>query len=511
MKFKKLAALALSCAMVISGGAFLAACGGAENKKDPGKTNFVEDTRIWFAVGRDTKGTLKDQNWQKDDSKYAFEKDTTKTNENVFTLTLDIYAGNIGVGDSFKFLYKTSADEASVPWERQVGMQHLEGKEGTDADTVLKLNGETVFTTADDNGAYNNIALAKGQEGTYKFTLKTTSNDDANPKIYVEKVKAITVNYDMYVIGDMNNFGADSKLGLTEVVAESKTTWVGKLEVKKTDLYRNAEGALDEDDDGKARGTYAAVCLLNGRDNKTFVPAAGEGVVIKTVKSFNNKDYTCVLLAEGKYDVVFTENVSGTTVGGTVEIKEKAFDMYLIGSFNGWAQGDTDYAMTEQGDVYVATITVTKNEELKTFNKKGLTDSDKYSAGNNVQLTAGTWAVKYNPADNSVVVEQYAYWIVGTFNGANFSIKQDVTPKCVAGATEGTFTCEYEVTVDAKTTDPVYNWLNDSKFALKAVYGTSITGVKDWIGENLMVSELGTYIVTVTVTANGTTSALAKK
>ena len=67
MKIKKLAALALTCAMVVGGGAMFAACG---DEKDPGgDTNgFVEDTRIWYAVGKDSKGTLKDQGWDQNNS-----------------------------------------------------------------------------------------------------------------------------------------------------------------------------------------------------------------------------------------------------------------------------------------------------------------------------------------------------------------------------------------------------------------------------------------------------------
>ncbi len=305
MKIKKLAALALSCAMVVAGGAMFAACG---DEKDPDKdTGFVEDTRTWFAVGKDSKGTLKDQGWDQNNSKYAFVKDTTVTNENVFTLSLDIYAGNVSTGLAFKFLYKETPDEKNVPWTRQVGMQHLAGKEGTDADTVLKMDGETVFWTEADNGSYNNIALAKGQEGRYKFTLKTESNTDMNPVITVEKESSIAVNYDMYVIGDINNFGV-TKLEMTENIVEgSATTWVCKLKVTANDLYRDAEGAIASNDDGEATGQYAAVCILNERDGKMFVPEAGEGVILKKVKNFaGNKEYDCVLLEEGTYTVTFT-------------------------------------------------------------------------------------------------------------------------------------------------------------------------------------------------------------
>lgn len=516
MKIKKLAALALSCAMVVAGGAMFAACG---DEKDPDKdTGFVEDTRIWYAIGKDTKGTLKDLGWDDTaNSKYAFTKDTTKTDENVFTLSLDIYAGDVSIGNSFKFLYKETADEKNVPWTRQVGMQHLAGKEGTDADTVLKMDGETVFWTEADNGSYNNIALAKGQEGRYKFTLKTESNTDMNPVISVEKESSIAVNYDMYVIGDINNFGV-TKLEMTENIVEgSATTWVCKLKVTANDLYRNAEGEIASNDAGEATGQYAAVCILNERDGKMFVPEAGEGVILKKVKNFaGNKEYDCVLLEEGTYTVTFTEIKTDTEFGGSVTVAASAFEMYLIGSFNGWKEADADYPMTEQADgSYTATLTVTEDVTIKTFNNKGL-PGEKYSAGNNVALTAGTWAIKYDPETNTFKAEKYGYYLVGTFmdgeDTVNFAIKAGVTPALEAGATEG----EMTVTYDFKDVSAQYDWMGAGNIAaVKVVWGTEICGVanSDWYGDatnnaNVMITSVGEWTITFDLTSKRITGAV---
>ncbi|MCI8988174.1 MAG: hypothetical protein HFK05_00285 [Clostridia bacterium] len=520
MKIKKLAALALSCAMVVAGGAMFAACG---DEKDPDKdTGFVEDTRIWYAIGKDTKGTLKDLGWDDNtNSKYAFTKDTTKTDENVFTLSLDIYAGNVSIGNSFKFLYKETADEKNVPWTRQVGMQHLAGKEGTDADTVLKMDGETVFWTEADNGSYNNIALAKGQEGRYKFTLKTESNTDMNPVITVEKESTIAVNYDMYVIGDINNFGV-SKLEMTENIVEgSATTWVCKLKVTANDLYRDAEGAIVADEEsGEAAGQYAAVCILNERDGKMFVPEAGEGVILKKVKNFTgNKEYDCVLLEEGTYTVTFTEVKTDTEFGGSVTVAESAFEMYLIGTINSWNEETActpEYAMTEQADgSWTATLTVTKDEMIKTFNKKGL-PNEKYSAGSDVALTAGTWAIKYDPETNTFKAEKYGYYLVGTFmdgeDTVNFAIKAGVTPALEAGATEG----EMTVTYDFKDVSAQYDWMGAGNIAaVKVVWGTEICGVanSDWYGDatnnaNVMITSVGEWTITFDLTSKRITGAV---
>lgn len=514
MKIKKLAALALSCAMVVAGGAMFAACGD-EKDPDNGNTGFVEDTRTWFAVGKDSKGTLKDQGWDQNNSKYAFVKDTTVTNENVFTLSLDIYAGNVSTGLAFKFLYKETPDEKNVPWTRQVGMQHLAGKEGTDADTVLKMDGETVFWTEADNGSYNNIALAKGQEGRYKFTLKTESNTDMNPVITVEKESTIAVNYDMYVIGDINNFGV-TKLEMTENIVEgSATTWVCKLKVTANDLYRDAEGAIASNEDGEATGQYAAVCILNERDGKMFVPEAGEGVILKKVKNFaGNKEYDCVLLEEGTYTVTFTEVKTDTEVGGSVTVAESAFEMYLIGTINSWNEETActpEYAMTEQADgSWTATLTVTKDEKIKTFNKKGL-PNEKYSAGSDVALTAGTWAVKYDPETNTFQVEKCEYYVVGTFAGTNFNIKKDVTPMLVAGDDANVVTC----TLDVRSALTDFGWLSEKGdgviFGIQVVYGTELLGkdAQKWLGNggdgNVYITAEGEHTITFEISTKTTT------
>lgn len=510
MKIKKLAALALTCAIVATGASF-AACGG-DTPEDAG---YVEDTRIWYAVGKDSKGTLKDQGWNENNSKYAFTKDTSVTNENVFTLSLDIYAGNVGTGLAFKFLYKENADETSVPWARQVGIQSLEGVEGSGADAVFKMNGQTVFTTADDNGEFNNIALAKGQEGRYKFTLKTKSNTDNNPVITVTKESTITVNYDMYVIGDINNFGASGKVELTENPGAegAATTWTAKLDVKKADLYRDAEGAIAEDENSKANGTHAAICLLNERDGKTFVPAAGDGVIIKEVKSFGNKDYTCLLVPEGKYNIVFTEAKTDTEVGGTVTVTESAFEMYIIGTLtNNWDVATActpDYALQEQKDgSWTKTITVTKDETIKTYNKKGLTDKDQYSAGKDVTLTPGTWAIKYDPETNTFAVEKCEYYAVGTFAGTNFNIKKGVTPMLVAGDDANVVTCTYDV-VSALAE---FGWLSGKGdgviFAIHVVYGTELLGkdAQQWLGGgDTYITAEGEHTITFVIDTNTTT------
>ena len=83
MKAKKIIALAMSAAMLVGTAACLSACTPGNND-DGDKGGVVEDTRIWYAVGRNTKGTLsKFDNFYPQENPVEFErdkKDESKTN-----------------------------------------------------------------------------------------------------------------------------------------------------------------------------------------------------------------------------------------------------------------------------------------------------------------------------------------------------------------------------------------------------------------------------------------------
>lgn len=512
MKIKKMAALAMSCAMVITGGALFAACGDDDNNE--GDTGFVEDTRIWYAVGNSEKGTLKDNGWKPQIAaeKLTFKRDTTKTDENVFTLKMDIYAG-----DGFKFVYKTKSDETFASddevWARQVGIYNFDNVSGEGADAVIKVGEDTLFTTKDGIDA-NNLYCAKGQDGKYTITLKTfpEKGKDENVVFSIKKDEPISIPYDMYVYGDMNDFGWSNKLDYA--MTSSNGVWTLKLninegEVKDNkyngDLLRNADGTKV----GKGvKGSYAAIKIVNEGDGaaagdaKEFVLAPPEGSKILKVNDKTNGDIN--LLPAGKWVITFTED------GKVVSITESAYEMYLIGGFNSWKEADADYHMTEKDDgSWVATLVTDKDVEIKSFNKLGL-PNDKYSAGDNVKLTVGTWAVKYDPETNTIKVEKYDYYLVGTFmdgtNQVNFSIKANVTPKFAAGTTENVLT----VTYDFKDVSAQYTWMGAGNIAaVKAVWGTELNGIANdcWYGnvennDNLMITSTGEWTISLDLTTH---------
>lgn len=525
MKAKKLAALLITCAIAATATSLMVAC---NKDDDDDKTAFVEDTRIWYAVGNsDKKGDLKENNWTPaticDNLKFTRQASET---ENVFVAEFNIYAG-----DGFKFVYKTSATEewTDALWPRQIGIHHFEGVSGEGENAVLKSGEETVFTTRGGMDA-NNLYLAKGHDGRYKFTLKTFPEDTSKePELKFELVSKIEITHDMYLYGDINDYGFGGKIDAYPMIdkadGEDNVKWVKELVIKQEDLVRDENGNLLETDkngnivDGV--GKYVAVQVYNKvlKDSKhaTYVDSSLQTIEYAdayagtypagTAKTFN-------LLEEGKYVITYDQKTDAVT------IVKSAYDLYLIGGFNEWAEADEDYKMTEGGDgaYWYGTIDVpAAGYELKVFNKLGATDKY-FPAGGNISLTEGKWAIKYNTEDNSVQYEKFDYFVVGTFvdgsgNKCNFAngMKAEVNPVLTVTSDPNVYTAEITVT-DVSGVDG-YGWVAPDIFACKVLYGTCLLGDVGgtWYnpvasqnkGDNLKFSEAGTYVITLTLTDDG--------
>lgn len=512
----------LASALAVGTVSALAAC----KKDDDGneKGGFVEDTRLWYAVGRDTKGTLsKFDNFYPQDTSVAFTRDTTVTDENVFTLSLDIYAAPAGYG--FKFLYKTGADEViddTTLWTRQIGIENFEGVEGEGESAVIKNDkGETVFTTKGGMDAHN-LYLAKGHEGTYKFTLKTTSDTDASPVITWEKTAEIKVTHDMYVRGDINNFGVNP-LPMTEIINGEVITWTAQIEVTAKDLWRNADGSLaegvDENERPVAAGQFAALQLYNDVDKHTYAEITSEEVELPvvTVESFDGEEYDCVLVPEGTYTVTYNQ------ADNTITYQQGTHEMYIRGSGKegmSWSENVVDFKLTESGDktYWSGYLSVTAEEvadgksvEFKLYNKLAGGDAGwvgNEDGGNFTITEAGVYAIKYTLEGNVAEVEKCEYYLVGTFldadgNAVSFGDKgivKDVHPVFTAG--EGNMTATVEAT--DVTGNDAFSWMvdqgKDGVFGVQIVMGSAILGVKDWgvagSGSNIFLQE-GTWTITV--------------
>lgn len=519
MKAKKIIALAMSAAMVVGTAACLTACTPKDD--NGGKGGYVEDTRIWYAVGKDSKGTLKNQGWNQDDATYRFVRDTTVVDENVFTLELDIYAGDIGSGLSFKFLYKNTEDEKG-DWTHQYGIHNFEGSagyEGEDLDSVIKIEGVTVFTTASDNGDNgSNMQLAKGQEGTYKFTLKTQNDTDA-PKLSVERVKKIEVSHDMYITGHFNFFDTltSNRIAMTENVGSDTvhTTWSAQINVEDDHLWLDDDGKEVEASAESATvpngtGKYAAIQIVNNRKNDEVCTTLVEGSDYKTATvEFEGTEYKSILLPKGSYTIVYDQ------VDNKVTITAGTHKMYLRGGLEGmsWSENKEEYILTESkdGSYWSTYFTAAADGEIKLYN--GLKSGDNGWVGvGNIAVEAGkTYAIKFTLEGEKVEYEEIAYYLVGTFvdedgNNVNFGDKgivEGVHPKFTK---EGNLLTATFTAIDVTGRDG-YTWIVDQNkpgvFGVQIVCGTTVLGVKDWgvagSGDNIFV-QAGTWTVTVDTT-----------
>lgn len=512
MKAKKVTALIMSAALAVGGVSLLAAC-----KKDD-NNGFKKDTNVWYAVGADKKGTLGNDvvgGWKPGVIREAatFKRDETVTNENVFTLTLDIYAGDISSGYSFKFMYKTSADEDVKDddlWARQIGIENIAGYEGEGATAVVKLDGVTVFTTSDGSNAHN-ISLVKGNEGRYKFTLKTFPGTEKQPEITVTKESAITVTHEMFLQGDMSGFGEGGDAdfyAMDEKVSGVNVTWSYMLEVTDADLKRNSAGELV--DEG---ATHVAVNVFNLKDKKSYHVAENTDFPAIEISGIET-DYfadkgTFNLLPKGRYSIEYNQATNAVTItAGT-------HDMYFRGSLMSWGttitEEDAKYRLTESKDgTYwsgIVEVPAGQTAEVKLFNAK---TGKWYGNGEaNWQLTEGTWFFKFTLEGEVTTYEQYKYYIVGTLmdgtEKVNFAIKQGFSPELVAGE-NGEYSVELEIADVSEEFDAAGTWLKPNVAALKVAWGTQIGGIgnNDWFGAesnngNVMISAAGTYTITLHV------------
>lgn len=381
---------------------------------------YVEDTNAYYAIGGGS-GELKATNWDHALAAAALPltKDTTITDANVYTVEIDMYAG-----DRFQICYGGG-------WSGQQGIGYVVGFEycaGTNPNSGLEVtaedrdygevkdaDGNVVFIGGNeyDNGAENwNIILNEGHDGTYKFTLTTYPNAASYNTITWELVATLTpqeTTHDMKFIGTMNEWSTENFEGL----------------------------ALDKSQDGE-------------------------------------------------------------TWTGIITITE---DMYAD-----WTAGD---AANNLGVECAA---------LKIYNT---IDGAYYGInGQNIFLTAGTYAFKYTVATNAVEYQALAYYIVGTYfaddgTAVNYAVKVGVTPEMTV--VDGVATAT--ITVTDVTDSNEYNWIKDqgktdaagnaAGFALKVVYGCEIA-IKDWYGDtaangdNFYVTA-GTYTVTFDIATGAVT------
>ena len=204
-------------------------------------------------------------------------------------------------------------------------------------------------------------------------------------------------------------------------------------------------------------------------------------------------------------------------------------NMHFIGTMNNWSETyeEGELALTASDDkaTWTGFITITEDDyadwaldedgnmcaAIQVYN---VVDDQYYGvegAGQNILLSAGTYAVKYTVEGNKVEVEACDYYIVGTLldaegNAVNYAIKEGVSPALAAGE-NGTYSVDF-VAYDATGCND-YSWMTQQGktdangvaaiISIKVVYGASL-GIKDWYsaeGNDNWYLSAGTYTVTL--------------
>ncbi len=357
--------------------------------------------------------------------------------------------------------------------------------------------------------------------------------------------------------GDMlkanwDHTNAAANLTMTKQDVENANVYVITLKMYAGDMFQICYGGSWDGQVGIGYVDGAEYCDgVNFIDNNTYTAADkkvaqvkdDQGKVVFIGSDEYNKGFEVwnIKLAEGMdgiYEFTYTtypnakdKNLITFKLVEKLEAMTVTHDMHFIGTMNEWSQTyeEGELALVESQDKasWTGFITITEemyadwtegNESnplgvkcaaLKIFNA---IDNQYYSVdGNNIFLTAGTYAFKYTVEGNKVEYQELKYYVVGTFldgeNAVNYAVKDGVTPALTV--VDGVATCDL-VAIDV-TANGNYSWIADQGkpgvFAFKVVFGCEL-GIKDWYGQadgdNFYV-QAGTYTVSLDIATGAVT------
>jgi hypothetical protein len=387
---------------------------------------------------------------------------------------------------------------------------------------------------------------------TTPFDFETVINEDVDIFAKYKSDEYVEDTNSYYLIGtgagDMgkaawDHTNAAANLTMTKENVEKANVYTITLTMYAGDMFQICYGGAWDGQTGIGFVKGAEYCDgVNFYDNNEYVAADkkvaqakdAEGNVVFIGSDEYNKGFETwnIKLADGmdgKYKITFTTYPAAADYNEiTFELVEKiepltvTHDMHFIGTMNEWSESyeDGELALTQSDDkaTWSGIITITEDmyadwtadengnlyAALKIFNT--VTGGYYSPDGNNILLTAGTYAFKYTVEGDKVEYQALDYYLVGTFfdaegNAVNYAVKDGVTPKMTV---EGNIATATLVATDV-TADGNYSWIADQGkpgvFAFKPVYGCEL-GIRDWYsdeannGDNFYV-QAGTYTVTL--------------
>ena len=453
---------------------------------------------------------------------------------------------------ALSFTVLTACNDSEEPNENEVTVGWYYGSKLLREDKVEKGTLLESWTPEEEGKTFSGWFSEASATTPFDFTVAVNEDTDIFAAFKSDEYVEDTNQYYLCGIGagDMGKVAWDHANGqantlMTKQDVEKANVYKITLKMYAGDQFQICYGGSWDGQQGIGIMVGAEYCdgvnkydgtEYKAEDKKVAQVKDASGTVVFVGSDEYNKGFEVwnIILAEGQdgvYEFTLTTYPNAKAYN-TLEFKlvEKidalttTHDMHLIGAFNGWNAQDTENPLSESEDKnsWTGYITVTpemyvdygqadKNTTaIKVINHvDGVYYGD--STGENIFLSEGTWAVKYNVADNSVVCEKLEYYVVGTLIDAdgkavNYAVKEGVSPKLVSIA-DNTYSVEFTAYDATGLGD--YSWMTDQGktdiygtpaiISIKVVFGSSL-GIKDWYsaegGDNWYLSA-GTYIITL--------------
>ena len=453
----------------------------------------VADDKEYYLIGTGS-GDMKASGWNHDNSMANLVMTKTDTaGANVYEITILMYAG-----DAFQICYGGTYDGqvgiGYVPGvEYADGTNRYDGGTYTAADkkfaTVKDANGVVIFEGHDEfNKEYWtwNIFLAEGQDGVYKIIYTTYPDHPADNQItweLVEKREPLAVTHEMYICGTVSGWDFSEDYMMTPDDTKENFSYLLNIQEEAQIKLRNKIGDK----------WYGAEAI-------TVVDNCGEWVDGN------------LALAAGVYKISY----SVATDTATIEAVAKSF--WLAGVVNGGGHWDCSSGIEFEkvnDTTYKAYYTWTEADTDHSW-MNGFVGACKAVYGY-AGWSADIWYGNAENGDNVTVDSYGLYELVLTLNPENMEQGTLTATKLEGYFLVGTIgdgdTWRAESQNHIEVVDGVVStqytwtqkdnadWLGGDQLAAIKIINVAADGSITWYGaasgDNVMITELGTYTITL--------------
>ena len=457
---------------------------------------FVSDDKEYYLIGTGS-GDMKQSGWNHANSmEHLVMTKTDNASANVYEIEILMYAG-----DAFQICYGGTYDG-------QVGIGYVPGVEYADgtnrydnntytaADkkyaTVKDANGVVIFEGHDEfNKEYWtwNVFLAEGQDGVYKIIYTTYPDHPADNKItyeLVEKREPLAETHDMYICGTVSEWDFsddfkmtpdDTKENFSFLLNISEEAQI-KLRNKIGDKWYGSEAITVKDECGEWNADGNLV-LAAGVYKISYSVASDTATIEAVAKSF----WLAGVVNGGAYwncgSGIEFEKVNDTTYKAYYTFTEADTDASWMNGFVGACKAVYGYAGWD-ADLWFGNATDGDNVTVDSYGLYELVltlnDASDYSAGGTLAAT-----------------KLEGYYLVGTIgDGDTWRAESQNKIEVV----EGAVSTEYTWTEKDKA-----DWLGETQMAAIKIILVDAAGNVTWYGaaggDNVMITELGTYTITL--------------